>query len=135
VGAMYQFFAAEDDEAATLMLTKAWPPPTFSDEGLPSDVLAHLEALVTGRSVQEIESDPRHEGQIAEQVDESAGVPVCGVLTVTDTLAHALTTADVSVLIARSAIWQDWGSTVRGLASVARHAAAHGHHMYCFWTL
>jgi len=30
-------------------------------------------------------------------------------------------------------VWSHGEHAVQGLAVVARHAAAHGHHMYSFW--
>lgn len=135
MGLMYEYFAAENDGAATLILTEAWPPPTFCDEGIPPEVLAELEALLTDRSSQDIAVDPRHGTQIATKVDEGAGVAECGVVTVTDTLTRALAAADDATLSTVAATWQHPEATLPGLAAVARHAAAHGHRMYCFWII
>jgi hypothetical protein len=40
MSALHEFFAAEDDRAAAGILTAAWPPPVFRDEGIPPDALA-----------------------------------------------------------------------------------------------
>jgi hypothetical protein len=55
-----------------------------------------------------------------------------GLMTVTDSLAHALATADDATLDEVGAVL--YGEhAVRGLAAVARHAAQRGHRMYCVW--
>jgi hypothetical protein len=51
----------------------------------------------------------------------------------TDTFTHALAVADTEALSAAAAAWSHGEYAVQGLATVARHAAAHGHHMYSFW--
>jgi hypothetical protein len=132
VGLLYEYFTAADDQAATGMLTTGWPPPTFRDEGIAPRELAGLEALLTGRDVQEVAADPRLGAQLAELVDEGAGVAECGVLTVPDTLTAALATADAGALSAAGAAWGD-DMAVRELAAIARHAAQHGHRLYCLW--
>jgi hypothetical protein len=131
VGEMNIVFAAPDDETAIAELGD-WlgRPPVHNDDKLRPEVLAELEALLTGRDGQEIAADPRHCVQITEIFNEDAGVVEAGLVTVTDTLTHALAVADTEALSA--AAWSH-GEYVHGLAIVARHAAAHGHHMYSFW--
>ncbi|GAB3971409.1 hypothetical protein GCM10029978_046550 [Actinoallomurus acanthiterrae] len=126
-------FAAPDDETAIAELGD-WlgRPPVHEDDGLRPEMLAELEALLTGRDSQEITADPRHGVQITEIFDEGAGVVEAGLVTVTDTLTHALAVADTEALSAAAA-WSHGEYAVQGLAIVARHAAAHGHHMYSFW--
>lgn len=126
---LYEFFTAEDDRAAAGILTAAWPPPVFRDEGLGPAELAAIESLLTGRIEAEIIADPRHGAGLGELVDEDAGVAECGVLTVTDTLTRALAATPASATSVGP--WTD--VTVRGLASVARHAVERGHRMYCVW--
>lgn len=80
-----------------------------------------------------IAADPRHGVQITEIFDDDAGVVEAGLVTVTDTLAHALAVADTEALSAAAASWSRGEYAVRGLATVARHAAARGYRMYSFW--
>ena len=133
MGEMHIVFAAQDDEAAIAMLGDGWGPPVHNDDGLRPEVLAELEALLTGRDSQEIAADPRHGVQITEVFNEGAGVVEAGLMTVTDTLTRALALMDAEALPAAAAAWSHGEYAVRGLATVARHAAAHGYHMYSFW--
>jgi hypothetical protein len=126
-------FAARDDEAAIAMLEDGLGPVVHDDDGLRPDVLAELEALLTGRDSQAIAEDPRHAVQITEIFNEDAGVVEAGLMTVTDTLIRALAVADGETLSAAAARWSQGEYAVQGLATVARHAAAHGHHVYSFW--
>lgn len=128
-------FAAPDDETAIAELGD-WlgRPPVHNDDKLRPEVLAELEELLTGRDSQEIAADPRHCVQITEIFNEDAGVVEAGLVTVTDTLTRALAIADTETLSAVAAVWPGGEYTVQGLAIVARHAAAHGHHMYSFWS-
>lgn len=130
---IYVFFAAQDDEAAIAMIENGWGSPVHSDDGLRPELLAELEELLTGRDSQEIAADPRHGVQITEVFDEGAGVVEAGLVTVTDTLIRALAGADAEALSTAAARWSQGEYAVRGLATVARHAAAHGHHVYGFW--
>lgn len=127
-------FAAPNDQTAIAELGD-WleRSPVHEDDKLRPELLAELEALLTDRDSQEIASDPRHCVQITEIFDEGAGVVEAGLMTVTDTLTHALAVADTEALSAAAAAWSGGEYAVRGLATVARHAAAHGYHMYNFW--
>src|SRR5215469_12118833 len=127
-------FAAPDDETAIADLGD-WlgRPPVHNDDKLRPEMLAELEARLTGRDRQEIAADPRHGVQITEIFDEGAGVVEAGLVTVTDTLTHALAVADAEALSAAAAAWSHGEYAVQGLAAIARHAAAHGHHVYGFW--
>src|SRR5262249_27547214 len=116
----YEYFAAEDDTAATAMLSKDWEPPTYCGE-LPVTELDDLESLLTGRSIAEIAADSRYGARVAELVDEDADVTEGGVVAVTDSLTRALATADAAKLAGIGADWHD-EAEVRGLATVARHA-------------
>ncbi len=129
MGLQYGYFTAEDDEAAAAFMLAAWPPLR---EDIRLDDLAELEELLTDRSVQDTMADRRFGAEIAEQVDEDAGVAECGVVAVTDTLTRALAVADPSTL---PATWYVPVDTLRELAVVARHAVTHGHHMYCLWVV
>jgi hypothetical protein len=127
-------FTASDDKAAIAVLDGDWRPPVYRDERLRPDVLAELAALLTGREGQEIAADPRHGVQVAEFADEEGGEVEAGLITITDTLTRALAAADTEALSAAAVAWS-YGAvdTVQELATVARHAAAAGHHMYSFW--
>ena len=131
---MNTVFAAPDDETAIAELGD-WlgRSPVHKDDKLRPEVLAELEALLTGRDSQEIAADPRHGAQITEIFNDDAGVVEAGLVTVTDTLTHALAVADTEALSAAAAAWSRGEYAVQGLAIVARHAAAHDHHMYSFW--
>lgn len=125
-------FAAPDDETAIARLGDLLPgSPTHNDDGLRPEVLADLETHLTGRNAQDIAADPRHCAQITQIFDEGAGVTEAALLTITDTLTHALAAADAETLSTAAASYSDY--TVEGLATVARHATAHSHHMYTFW--
>ncbi len=130
---MYVVFAAQDDEGAIAMVGDGWGSPVHDDDGLRSEVLAELEALLTGRDSEEIAADPRHGVQVTEIFNEDAGVVEAGLVTVTATLPRALAAADAEALSAAAAAWSHGEYAVQGLATVARHAAAHGHHVYSFW--
>jgi hypothetical protein len=138
MGLLYEYFTAEDDEAAAAMLTAGLDPPTFLDE-VSATELHEIETLLTGQSPEEITADPRYHALLAEQIDDGAGVAECGVVTVTDSLARALAFADDAKLREVGVAWLGEHSAwqgqrlVRGLAEVARHAVQHGRHMYCFW--
>lgn len=133
MGEMNIVFAAQDDAAAIVMLGDRWEPPVHNDDALRPEVLAELEALLTGRESREIAADPRHGVQITEVFNEGAGVAEAGLVTVTDTLTQALAVTDSETLSAAAAAWSHGEYAVQGLAAVARHAAAHGYHMYNFW--
>lgn len=126
-------FAASDDEAAIAMLEDGLGSPVHNDDGLRPEVLAELEALLTGRDSQEIAADPRHGAQVTEVFNEDAGVVEAGIFTITDTLTRALAVADAEALSEAAARWSHGEYAVQGLAAVARHAAARGHHVYSFW--
>ena|SRR5512146_79997 len=134
MGEMNIVFAAPDDATAIARLDD-WlgGQPVHKDDGLDPEELAELEALLTGRDSQEIAADPRHGVQIDEIFNEDAGVAEAGLVTVTSALTHALAVADTQALSAAAAAWSRGEYAVQGLAAVARHAAAHGHHMYNFW--
>jgi hypothetical protein len=126
-------FAAQDDATAIAMLEDGWGSPVHNDDGLRPEVLAELEALLTGRDSQEIAADPRYGAQVTEIFDEDAGVVEAGIVTITDTLTRALAVADAEALSEAAARWSHGEYAVQGLAAVARHAAARGHHVYSFW--
>jgi hypothetical protein len=138
MGLLYEYFTAEDDDAAAAMLTAGLNPPTFLDE-VNATELHEIETLLTGQSSEEITADPRYHTLLAEQVDDGAGVSECGVVTVTDSFTRALALADDAKLREVGVAWLGEHSAwqgqrlVRGLAEVARHAVQQGHHMYCFW--
>jgi hypothetical protein len=149
MGRQYTYFAAEDDEAAEAAFALgAWPPPTFPTEAMRLtedirlDELAHLESLLTGRSVDEIEADPRCYATIVTDFNEESGTDECGIKSVTDTFTRALAAADLSTLpdmylgsTLPEAYYSHYADALRELAAVAQHAVAQGHHMYCFWVV
>lgn len=126
-------FAAPDDEAAIAMLEDGLGSPVHNDDGLRPEVLVELEALLTGRDSEEIAADPRHGAQVTEVFNEDAGVVEAGIFTITDALTRALAVADAEALSEAAARWSHGEYAVQGLAAVARHAAARGHHVYSFW--
>jgi hypothetical protein len=149
MGLQYAYFAAEDDEAATAAFTAGlWPSPTFPadakrlTEDIRLDELAYLESLLTGRSVEEIEANPRCYATIVTDFNEEAGTDECGIKAVTDTFTRALAAADLPTLartyfgpMVPEAYYSHYVDALRQLAAVAQHAVARGHHIYCFWVL
>lgn len=139
MGHLNVVFAAQDDEAAIALLgdwgfnTMSDGSPVHNDDKLIPEELAELEALLTNRDRQEIAADPRHGVRVTEIFNEDVGGVEAGLLTVTDTLTRALAFADAEKLSAAAAAWPRGEYSVHGLAAVARHAAAHGHHVYNFW--
>ena len=122
--------------------------PGFATRGWePTVVLARLEALLTGRSYDEVTADPRWASSPAPEADEE----FTGVLTVTDGLRDALAaTSDdrLAELVGpwsrteelQQAGWYDVGADehldfLRRLRDLARQAAAAGHRLYCWYEL
>jgi hypothetical protein len=134
MGELNMVFAAPDDAAAVELLDH-WlgGQPVHRDDGLGPEALAELEALLTGRDSQQIAADPRHCARIDEILNEDAGVAEAGLVTVTSTLTQALAMANDEALIAAATAWSHGEYAIRGLAAVARHAAAHDQRMYNFW--
>jgi hypothetical protein len=140
VGELNVVFAAQDDEAAIAILgdwgfnTLSDGSPVHHDDKLMPDVLAELESILTGRDGQEITADPRFATRIFDPVDEDGDmVGDYGLIAFTNTLTRALAVADAEALSAAAAAWSHGEYAVQGLATVARHAAAHGHRLYNFW--
>jgi len=98
-----------------------------------------LEELLTGRPYDELESDPKWGGILADR-DGGEGL----VVTVTDTLVAALADADDEQLSALAGAWSQteefWGqadpevlkSLLGDLAGLARQARAKGQSVYCW---
>jgi hypothetical protein len=94
VTVLYTYFAAQGDrEAATAARVDAELAGLVVKGADPMDELARLEAVLTGRSRDEIRSDPRH-GSVVEESDDGD----CVVLSLTDPLTRALASAEPDVL-------------------------------------
>ncbi|WP_181312570.1 hypothetical protein [Nocardioides campestrisoli] len=136
----YDWFLAPDDAAAAAALTPgATSYRTLADTRV--DPVAQggtLEALLTGRSSEQIAGDPRWGAQLATR---DAGDRM--VLTITDALVDALATADDERLAEVAGPWamtEEFRGEVspetlrvqlRLLAALARAARAAGGSLYC----
>lgn len=138
---LYTYFAAKGDREAEMAAARV----DAELDGLvvkgadPLDELARLEAVLTGRSLDEIRSDPQH-GSVVAEFDEGD----CVVLPLTDPLTTALASAELDVL--RQAVSKDVGAGgalsivadrqaltefTAELAALARRAVSDGHRLYC----
>ncbi|QKV74194.1 hypothetical protein [Amycolatopsis sp. Hca4] len=138
---LYSYFAAKGDREAEMAAARV----DGELDGLvvkgadPTDELARLQAVLTGRSLDEIRSDPRH-GSVVVEFDEGD----CVVLPLTDPLTTALASVEPDVLLqavsnaagaggALSIVGDRTALTefTAGLAALARHAVSDGHKLYC----
>ncbi len=138
---LYTYFAAQGDrEAATTAAGIDTELAGVTVKGVdPLDELACLESVLTGRSLDETRSDPRH-GCVVAEFDEGD----CVVLSLTDRLTKALASTGPDVLRRTVSNAADAGgllSTVAEraalaeftaeLAALARRGDADGHKLYC----
>ena len=138
---LYPYFAAQGDrEAATTAAGIDAELAGVVVKGVdPLDELVRLESVLTGRSLEEIRSDPRH-GSVVAEFDEGD----CVVLSLTDPLTRALASAEPDVL--RRAVLNASGSGgalsivadrpaltefTAELAALARRGVSDGHKLYC----
>jgi hypothetical protein len=113
--------------------------PVMRSKGiLPAIQLDKLEALLTGRSYEEITAGPRSSADVA-----STGGGDTLVLTVTDELQHVLATADESRLAEVAVPWMESDKLLgrdsaaltnflTALAELARQATSRNERLYCW---
>lgn len=147
---LYDYFSAADDETAVTALDPAvwWADDVGFDslftKGVdPAAQMGALEHLLTGRPLKEVLADPRSALMLALA---PGGGGHC-VVTLTDTLADALTAADETGLAEVAVPWSraeefDGGADPHDLAefltefaALARRAAERRHRLYCRWGL
>ncbi|MFI5592483.1 hypothetical protein ACIA5G_46065 [Amycolatopsis sp. NPDC051758] len=138
---LYTYFVAQGDrDAATVAARVDAELAGLVVKGAdPMDGLARLEAVLTGRSVDEIQSDPRY-GSVVAESDEGDWV----VLSLTDPLTSVLAAAELDVL--RRAVTKAAGAGgslsivadrsalaefTAELAVLARRGVSDGHKLYC----
>jgi hypothetical protein len=108
----------------------------------PAVVLGRLEEIVTGRSADEVNADPRQSAVIAPAEEEIEGVVV---VSVTDSLRDALASLDTAAVpeaarqwATSGVFWKDPGDAgtefLLALSDLARRAAAAGDRLYCRWS-
>lgn len=162
MGVLYDYFIAPSDRDAASTLGRSGGPGvapaarrslfgrtkgeampayvTVSDTGIDPVVQAGtLEELLTGRSYDELKSDPKWGTSVA--VSDGGGNLV---LNVTDALISALADSDDDRLAAVAVPWSQteefWGqgdpevlgSILKDLAHLARRAKDEGHSVYCW---
>ncbi|MEV6048801.1 hypothetical protein [Streptomyces xanthochromogenes] len=146
MGVIYGYFAAADDDDAVRAVVREDGEPTatgydgFDVNGMdPTTDLLPAEVVLTGRSAESVQADPRH-GHLLASIDE--GELLC--LTLTDSLRDALAGADRSLLreVAREWATSDvfWtppdpeglAEFLARAADLAGRAVARGHRLYCW---
>lgn len=144
MGVVYDYFTAASDEEAAAAINDLRAPSggreLVADTGIdPAVQLGTLEELLTGRSYDSIEEDPRNGDVLA---DRDGGEIL--ILTVTDALLEALAEATPDTLREVSVPWSQteefWGAvepeelaeTLTDLASLARSARERGRRVYCW---
>lgn len=132
MGSFYEYFSAADDDAAITALRDpdGVPVPSLFTEEIRLDELEYLEHALTGRDAAGIHADPRYLIQLATQFDEDSGTDECGLVTIPDSVTRAVAESDPSN---PPESYEAYGDVLGKLAVVARHAVAHGHHMYGVW--
>ncbi|MYW66679.1 hypothetical protein GTY65_21810 [Streptomyces sp. SID8379] len=139
MGAWMDYFSAADDETAAAQLDVGEVPGAVCGNGIdPAVMIGNLEALLTGRSYDDVRADPRQAALVAQEED-------CAVVvtTLTDGLRDALAGADARALRTAAAAWGrteefdgdeeegELADLVESFAALAVDARAAGHHLYC----
>ncbi|GGU33303.1 hypothetical protein [Streptomyces violascens] len=146
MGVIYGYFAAADDDDAVRAVVRDDDEPTATGyDGFdvnaadPTTDLLPAEVILTGRSAETIQADPRH-GHLLAVVDE--GELLC--LTLTDALRDALAVADRGSL---AGVAQEWAVSdvfpappdpdglaefLNRVADLASRAVERGHRLYCW---
>ncbi|WP_033290893.1 hypothetical protein [Amycolatopsis jejuensis] len=137
----YDYFVAADDETAARELEN---PDTARSAGYPELVakgvdpeldLLPVEAVLTGRTTDEVQNDPAHCPLVA-QVDEGEVV----ILSLADSFRDALAAADVGALHAAAVAFvevneagevEEVAGFLTELAVLAKGAVENGHRLYC----
>ncbi|MFD9825438.1 hypothetical protein [Streptomyces violascens] len=146
MGVIYGYFAAADDEDAVRAVVREDDEPTatgydgFDVNGMdPTVDLLPAEVILTGRSAETVEADPRH-GHLLASAEE--GQLLC--LTLTDALRDALAGADRGSL---RGVAQAWAASdvffappdpdgltefLDRAVDLSRRAVERGHRLYCW---
>lgn len=139
MGAWMDYFSAVDDEAAAEQLDAGEVPGAVCGNGIdPAVMMANLEALLTGRTYEEVRAQPRQCALVAQEGD-------CAVVvtTLTDGVRDALADADPAALRSAAVAWgrteefdgdeaeDELTELVESFAELAREARAAGHRLYC----
>ncbi|MFF2194308.1 hypothetical protein [Streptomyces sp. NPDC058157] len=146
MGALFGYYAAADDEDAVRAVVREDGQPmgtgydSFVVKGVdPVVELLPAEVLVTGRSADDIEADPRH-GHLVGMVGGGEVVS----LSLTDSFRDSLTRFDRKQLVEVARVWCASGvcnaqsdpsgptGFLEDLAALAERAAARGHRLYCW---
>ncbi|MFK8906876.1 hypothetical protein [Streptomyces sp. YS-3] len=146
MGVIYGYFAAVDDDDAVRAVVREDGQPAatgydgFDVNGMdPTTDLLPAEVVLTGRSAESVQADPRH-GHLLASIED--GELLC--LTLTDSLRDALADADQSLLRETAREWATsdvfWTSPdPEGLAEfltqaagLAGRAVSRGHRLYCW---
>ena len=146
MGALFGYYAAADDEDAVRAVVRADGQPTgtgydsFVVKGVdPVVELLPAEVLVSGRTADDIEADPRHGRLIGTAGD--GGVVT---LSLTDSFGDSLARCDAKWLGEVARGWSASGvfdaqSDLTGLtgfledlAALAERASVRGHRLYCW---
>ncbi|MBO1331325.1 hypothetical protein [Streptomyces sp. VRA16 Mangrove soil] len=143
MGAWMDYFSAADDAVAAGQLDVGEVPGAVCGNGIdPAVMMGTLEALLTGRTYDDVRADPRQCALVAQEED-------CAVVvtTLTDGVRDALAGASLSDLRVAAAAWgrteefngefdgdEDAGELaelVEAFADLSREARSAGHHLYC----
>ncbi|MFF4444488.1 hypothetical protein [Streptomyces sp. NPDC001502] len=146
MGALFGYYAAADDEDAVRAVVREDGRPigagydSFVVKGVdPVVELLPAEVLVTGRTADAIEADPRH-GHLVGMVGDGEVVS----LSLTDSFSDSLARFDRKQLAEVASSWAASGvfsarpdpsgltGFLEGLAALAERSAVHGHRLYCW---
>ncbi|WTW92075.1 hypothetical protein OG216_01225 [Streptomycetaceae bacterium NBC_01309] len=149
MGVLFGYYAAADDQDAGRAIVRDDDEPSGTGcDGLvvkgidPVVDLVPAEALITGRSAEEVKADPRH-GRLIAMVGDGEVVSVA----LTDVFRDRLAAFDRELLEDVARGWaasgefydppdaegiEDMGDFLRSLAELADGAVARGHRLYCW---
>ncbi|MFF3617409.1 hypothetical protein [Streptomyces sp. NPDC002580] len=146
MGVIYGYFAAADDDDAVRAVIREGDEPTatgydgFDVNGMdPTLDLLPAEVILSGRSAETIQADPRH-GQLLATAEE--GQLVC--LSLTDALRDALADVDQGSLHDVARAWaasevfptppdpDGLAEFLEQAADLASRAVERGHRLYCW---
>ncbi|MFI5615094.1 hypothetical protein [Amycolatopsis sp. NPDC051903] len=136
---LYDYFVAVDDAmAARTFADRCGDYPELAVKGAdPFFELLPVEAALTGRTVAEVEDDPLHCPEVAQEGDSDG--EAC-VVSLADAFRDSLAAADDNVLHAAAVAFiarnesgelEHIVAFLRELAVLAKGAVAGGHRLYC----
>ncbi|MFB9388412.1 hypothetical protein ACFPM3_06145 [Streptomyces coeruleoprunus] len=146
MGNLYDYFSAPDDDAARSAFDdgpRAAGFPTYLTKGIDAYVqLGAAEGLLRAEPYSDVTAHPRFGHLLSDPEDEARWLT-----TLTDELRDALAAATPQRLGAVAVPWSQieefqgqaapeaLAEYLQGLASLARHAQASGHRLYCLMSL